>query len=650
MSWLYTLVFAGLLLSSDSDRPVHSYQNPEKKVSAHSVAGQDETEKFEQTYPLNANGRVSVSNVNGPIVVEAWDRNEVRLEAIKIADTKDALADVQIRVNSRPDFLAIEADYTDAHKGPGQDWKAHRKLEVHFRLSVPRTAALNEIETVNGSVTVGNFVNYTKISAVNGNVTATNLRGTASLSTVNGAVNADFDRLDGKSRITLDTVNGRVNLVIPSDSNATIRADSLNGNITNSFGLPIRKGEYVGRDLHGRVGTGEVQIKLSSVNGGLAINRKNDGRSPNPATNLLPQRREDDWDDGTEDEHEMSKAAAIDRQVALAVRQSQRQTVARSRVAPKPVGKVKPGVEKFKTDLEKIKAANAAKATGAVRIDGEGVAKLKLDGQKLQEAMEEGLAEQALLNTEARLLRDVRIPTIEQKRNTFAVAGTPRVTIDAKGSGVKVRGWDKQEVQYVVTEFAGRFNDSPLSVTETNTRTDVSLKVINSNRESRGGRSFIDPERVRIEVFVPRKSNLKVVTDGEIRVEGISGNVELKGADEAINVRDVDGKLCISAAEGQVRIIGFKGEFESQTVDGEMFLEGEFEKLTARATEGTIFLTLPSNANASIISNTDVETDGIEAARENQKAWRIGKGGAKYNFVFTEGRLVIRNSDLINSY
>jgi len=36
---------------------------------------------------------------------------------------------------------------------------------------------------------------------------------------------------------TLSTVNGRVNLAIPSDANATINADTLNGNITNDLGL-----------------------------------------------------------------------------------------------------------------------------------------------------------------------------------------------------------------------------------------------------------------------------------------------------------------------------------------------------------------------------------------------------------------------------
>ena len=264
MTWLYSLVFAGLLFSSQNG-PVKVSADSNSNTQIFSVA--DETERFEQTYPLTPNGRVSVSNVNGSITVNAWDRNEVKLVAVKTADSKERLADVEIKVDAKPDYLCVETNYDNwKNHGNGERWR-NGKLQVDYELSVPRGAVLNEIETVNGSVTVADFSNSTKISAVNGNVKATNLRGKADLSTVNGEVFANFDQLENSSRINLETVNGRVNLSIPSDSNATLRADSVNGNISNEFGLPVRKGKYVGRDLYGRLGSGGVQVKLSSVNG-----------------------------------------------------------------------------------------------------------------------------------------------------------------------------------------------------------------------------------------------------------------------------------------------------------------------------------------------------------------------------------------------
>lgn len=636
MSWLYSLVFAGLLFSSNGDQALNQSQHSSAPVRAARVIVSDEIEKFEQTYPLSKNGNVSVSNVNGSISVEAWDSNEVKLEATKIADSKETLADVDIRVESTPDSFSVEADYKSWKWNEKRNENRNRRLDVEFRLFVPRAAVLNEIETVNGSVTVSNFTNVTKVSAVNGNVAATNLRGAANLSTVNGEVTADFDRVDSTSKINLSTVNGTVSLIVPSDLSATIKADSLNGNITNDFGLPVRKGQYVGRDLYGRVGTGEAQIKLSSVNGKLSIGRKNDGRSPSPATNLLPNKKADEnWDNNTYDESSGANAAKVDRDVARTMRESRKATAESMKAAQKAIEAVGPQVEKIKIDelqkLEKMK----------IDVDGE---KIRAE---IRESMKESRAEMDRMRPAVWFSGP---PTVVKKRNTFPIKGAPKVNIEAKGCSVSVRGWDKSEVQYVVTEVAGR-RGQPATITEESKDSVVTLKVISNA----AARTFmtpafqLDPERVRIEVYVPRKSNLKIITDGELRVDGVSGDIELKGGDESINVRDVDGHLNLSANQARVRVIGFKGEFDSQTACGDVFLEGDFKKLSAKANDGTVTLTLPENSNASFVSNTEVEAEGVNMVREGEHTWRLGKGGSQFNFDFNGGKLVVRSSASMNS-
>jgi DUF4097 and DUF4098 domain-containing protein YvlB len=636
MSWLYSLVFAGLLFSSNGDQALNHSQNNNAPVLNSEIVLADEIEKFEQTYPLSKNGNVSVSNVNGSITVEAWDRDEVRLEATKIADSKESLADVDIKVDATADSFSVEADYKSWKWNDKRNENRSRKLEVEFRLSVPRTAVLNEIETVNGSVTVSNFTNITKVSAVNGNVVATNLRGAANLSTVNGQVTADFDRVDGSSKINLSTVNGSVSLIVPSDVNATIKADSLNGNITNDFGLPVRKGQYVGRDLYGRVGTGEAQIKLNSVNGRLAVGRKNDGRSPNPATNLLPNKKADeDWGDDNDDESSAAEVARANREVARAMRDS-------SKVAAESMKEAQKAIEAIGPDLERMKL-DELKKLEKMKID--------IDGEKLQSKLREDMR---LRKEEMGRMRQALwlsgTPTVEKKRNTIPVKGSPKVSIEAVGCSVSVRGWDRAEVQYVVTEVAGR-RGQPATVTEERKDSVVTLKVVNNS----GGSAFpmpafqLSPERVRIEVYVPRKSNLKITTDGEIRLDGVSGDIELKGEDESINVRDVDGHLNLSANEARVRVIGFKGDFDSQTACGDVFLEGDFRKLSAKATDGTVTLTVPENTNASFVSNTEVEGEGVDIIKEDEHTWRLGKGGSRFNFDFNEGKLIVRGSAAVSS-
>lgn len=639
MSWLYTIVFAGLVLSSQGNSATNAEPGTvcESPSTYAAVAAQDETEKFEQSYPLNANGRVNVSNVNGSVTVEAWDRNEVRLEYTKIADSKERLADVEIRIESRADYFSVETDYGNWRKS-GDRWRSG-KLNVEFKLMVPRGATLNEIETVNGSVAVSNFTNFTKVSAVNGSVKATNLRGTARLSTVNGEVDADFDRLESGSRISLDTVNGKVRLTIPSDSNATLRADSLNGNIVNDFGLPVRKGKYIGRDLYGKIGSGEVQIKLDSVNGGLTVNRKNDGKSLSPAVNLLPQKEKDD-DDWEKDDPDLagSKAMKANKDIAKAVKDSQKESAKAIASAQAAISVIEPVISSVTSESIKLSADALAKSAEVLK------------SKNLQRQIEiSQLMQRDALARIANIGFSSPMPHIEKKSGVFVVKGTPKVSIDANGCSVKVQGWDRSEVQYRVVQFGDQRNREPLKFREDHSETAVNIIV--ENPDGRRGGFFGDVTRTRIEVFVPRKANLKVVSEGELRVEGVTGEIELKGSDEPINIRDVDGKLKVTNSDGMIRVIGFRGEIDAETSDGMINLEGEFRRLNARGSDGSISLTLPEGTSADIEANcNELKGDGIALTRvsstEEKTKYRVGSGGPLFQ-IQTDGEIQIRGAGML---
>ena len=615
MSWLYSVVFASLFVSSDLQiEPQPTYNNIHTPASVVTV-GKDETEKFEQSYPLSANGRVSVSNVNGSIQMIAWDRNEVHLEATKIGDSKESLDDVELRIDAQANSFSVETEYKDTN------WKNNdqrRKLEVHFKVSVPRTAVLNEIETVNGSVVAANFTNITKISAVNGSVNANNLRGTADLSTVNGTVTADFDRVESGSKIELSTVNGRVNLIIPSDTNATVKADSLNGSITNAFGLPIRKGEYVGRDLHGKLGSGDAQIKLDSVNGPLAINKKDDGRSPSPAVNLLSATRDSYYSDADKEISHNAQRAQIDARKAAA--EARRETTRAMREANRELSKIKiQNLENLKVDID---------------INDKEIEKSIKDGLKIQERVLSKMQDAMFFSG---------TPMVERKSNSFAVEGTPKVFIDARHCNIRVRGWDKNEVKYVLTEYQDLHSGNEARIKETQSKSEVNLTVTGGDPDGMNGQA------PRLEVFVPRKTNLKVNTNGEIRLDGVSGEIDLSGNANSIDVRGSDGRLKVTNTEGVVRVVDFKGDLIAKTNDGEIYLDGNFDRIDATSTDGKFILTLPEGVDADIQASDRVRFDGMEVTKTSDGKVRLGKGGRTYKFSSVDGSVEVRNRESVNS-
>jgi hypothetical protein len=635
MSWLVSFIFAGLMFTSQSNAPIYTNEisnNP----NAPRIVQLDETERFEQSYPFNPNGKISVSNVNGSITVTAWDKNEIKLEAVKIADSKERLADVQIKIDAKQDSFSVETDY-GSWKNNNGTWKNknYGKLEVQYTLMVPRTAILDEIETVNGSVTISNMVGRVNANAVNGNVKATNLRGAAEIETVNGVTEADFDSLENTSKISLSTVNGQVRLVIPSDADATIKAETVNGRITNDFGLPVRKEKYAGgRNLYGKVGNGDAKINLESVNGELSVLRKQDGKTVKPAVNLLNEKSDDDDDDGVDMSDKSDKTAAIARadrakrnaEVEKAVREANVEAAKAMKEAQKELEKAKVNMvvmPKIVTTLntEQMKQQIAV----ATKVQAETLAKLN--------GMQWNWTSGA--------------PIVERKTDSFMVKGQPKVTVDAKNCKVFVRGWDKSEVQYSIVKLSKGGERRPLDFKVDHTDSDVTIKINDINAEIE---DFNGQDQIRVEVFVPKKSNLRILTSREIRVEGVSGDLNLTGEEESINIRNSDGKLTVVSKEGNIRVIGFNGEIDTKSSEGTISLEGDFQKLNAQTTEGSIILTLPENANATFQSNAEINAEGFELVKENNK-WRLGDGGVNYHLQTNEGQIFVRNlNEIKNTY
>src|SRR5215469_14846941 len=71
------------------------------------------TEEFHQTYPITADGRIELDNINGPVHISGWDRNEVKVDAVKYADTKERLEEARIEIDSGKDYLSIRTKYPD---------------------------------------------------------------------------------------------------------------------------------------------------------------------------------------------------------------------------------------------------------------------------------------------------------------------------------------------------------------------------------------------------------------------------------------------------------------------------------------------------------------------------------------------------------
>jgi hypothetical protein len=229
------------------------------------------SEEFHQTYTLAAGGRVSVRNVVGPVRITAWDRDEVRVDAVKRAPSQEILAEAQIKVDARPDIIEIETKYPINSN--------NKPASVEYTINVPRTARLERVEIVTGELEIDNVAGVVSASNTNGQIIARGLSSEARLSTVNGRLEASFADLNRAQAILLKSVNGQITLRLPGNANADLKAQSMRGRIKNDFGLTANRGDLSGTSLAGVIGQGGARITLDNMNGGISILRSN-GTAP----------------------------------------------------------------------------------------------------------------------------------------------------------------------------------------------------------------------------------------------------------------------------------------------------------------------------------------------------------------------------------
>jgi DUF4097 and DUF4098 domain-containing protein YvlB len=214
---------------------------------------------FRHIYALHQDARLTVENLYGNVTITAWDRDAVLVEAIKHSDDPRHVDDARIVVEPTADSLFIHTLYN------GSD--AEHPTSVEYRITVPRHIHLDNVALTNGHLSLDGLAGPVKASAVNGNIHALKLGGQAELSTINGRVEASFNHTSSANSISLSSINGAIDLAIPSGSDASLEANNRSGGIASDMGRPARTDS--GHRLIVR-GAGP-RIRLHNINGGISI-------------------------------------------------------------------------------------------------------------------------------------------------------------------------------------------------------------------------------------------------------------------------------------------------------------------------------------------------------------------------------------------
>ena len=269
--------------------------------------GPEQTERFSRRVRIGRDGRFSLGNVAGDIVVTAGSGDEVSIEAVKrTRGDRGELAGVQIVVDERAGRVDVR---TEHERGRMERNRQGDRVSVDYTVVVPATAQVDvhsvsgtikitgvhgslRSESVSGDVTIADAPRLEAAKSVSGDVSLTGITtdGDLTASSVSGNVRAKGLKARG---VDVGSVSGDISVTEAACERLGVK--TVSGNVEYGGGI-ARGGRYeinahsgtvrlllanpAGFELTANSFSGSIRSELPLSVGGDAA-RRDDGRSRN---------------------------------------------------------------------------------------------------------------------------------------------------------------------------------------------------------------------------------------------------------------------------------------------------------------------------------------------------------------------------------
>jgi hypothetical protein len=148
------------------------------------------------------------------------------------------------------------------------------------------------VQTLNGgAITIENIAGEIEAENMNGAVTVTNASGSVIANSMNGKINVSLNRVTAGKSMSFSTMNGSIDVTLPTDVKANLKMKTDNGEIYTDFDVKLdgtnhppvvedqRKsgGRYrvkMDKAMYGSINGGGPEMQFVTYNGNILIHKK----------------------------------------------------------------------------------------------------------------------------------------------------------------------------------------------------------------------------------------------------------------------------------------------------------------------------------------------------------------------------------------
>jgi hypothetical protein len=222
-------------------------------------------EVIEQTYKVNADATLRITNPRGSVAIRGADTSEVRMHGVKSAPGAAQLKNITVDVTAEPGDVLIKTAFLRQKNMPFYAGTT----AVDYTLAVPRTARIARLDLDDGKASVEGIQSAdVRANVVNGQLEIRNCCSNLKVAVANGGLDIVYGRCEG-SYFSADAqiLNGNARLSIARGAALRVHCETVNGKITNNLDSMVELNGQSSRKIDLSLGTGrrsDVTVRVTS--------------------------------------------------------------------------------------------------------------------------------------------------------------------------------------------------------------------------------------------------------------------------------------------------------------------------------------------------------------------------------------------------
>jgi hypothetical protein len=267
--WMVSLLVSGALALLI----LGGYAKPQKAEAVNLNDGSAENESTKpladqeehKTYQLSAGAHVDISNISGPVSVEATDASSAEVHIYRTAPNPDDLAYRKVSVEQTSSGLTIR-------QKPVSGEPDSVDLLNRVVLKLPRQVSVTG-KSISGDFNISGIRGAIDLKGISGSVNVRRFDGPLTVSGASGNVRLAVERIN-EAGLRVSGVSRNVYLGLASDLNAELSVGNTTAGVSNKIqGLALALVSAGPSNYCARLGSGGPRIEVSNVTGFIVLQR-----------------------------------------------------------------------------------------------------------------------------------------------------------------------------------------------------------------------------------------------------------------------------------------------------------------------------------------------------------------------------------------